>query len=1323
MIPQVNNPVVQYQCDGVNKTYIWPYDFNNIKDINLILVDEDGRQTEQTGNILYDAQNKTLTYPSIGEPLPATYKVVLVRRTPISQTTELANKWPYNHIEDMTDKIILILQELKEQLDRTLQINVGADEDPNQVTRDIVDNSIEAAKKAIAAASAAEEKANEVQDNATKLTAINDNINALSQTVDDKLSTANTALIQSADTFEKTQKLADNTKAYAAKAETDKKNINDLVAKADAIKTDISNKQIASVGNAKKAEDAAKRAEVAAAKAEEISIPGGRGIVTKSEADAKYIGKESLNGIVSVKDFGAVGDGVTDDTAAFKRANDNLANKILLVPNGQYKLTEHLTFNTVGSVMDMGVYTNIKPYYPTETPMLKGASNIAFVKNITYDAELNQCQGFTYNSKKNVFVLACINGEGTNQIFYDLNSDTFEKVGTYKFTDSERLGHCNTMTYNRYTNKIYLTNGLKNGNNLTVINADTMAIENTITLQEKVFNIDYDPITRTYVSIVPIAGNQRVRTINLYNDEFKKLKTYQVDYIYPDMNNNGAFMLNGAIMSATLGSLVECTPFGTVKQIIEINRETEIEDIAYYNGKFYFAVLTQKPNKRHQVDIYVGDPSREYENSINTQKLASLDYLKLTGGNVTGAIKMANNTLIEGFKTDGHGVGIAKVSTNDGIEYGDASVNVFMKGKEFKHYDGTDSFTVLTTKHYGTAIYNKKQIDDAFVKKGDVGSVSNSTNKQMTITHPLFGDGATESGDCTFIGVDGKWFIIDSYAKTDANLNSILKCMTDNNIEKFEFGFVSHYHNDHIGNFAELIKRGKITKMYMPNPDKTEVIGRYGMTAQVLNTVANGIKAECTAKNVPIETIVPQTINFNGASITFYNCSDEDYNYYRSINNDDYNNVSACLEINYLNRTAIFEGDCNYNAMERNAMRNPVNVDYLKSNHHGISNVPLSYRKLNPRDLVMTTTQDIARSNLYIQNFQNTFQQLGSNIYLLGNQVEPPMITYKGDGSITYNRKLLRDGTAGHATSLEIFVDRNYTGQLKTGDMHSPFTYLADAVRFINQIKHASVKVNIKAGDYTRAEDKGSVHQPRKELTIQNVNNRVIFQRQGGGVVNLPPIVINCCRYIHFKDVEFIGVSAGDNRKIHVYESSVVLENVKADSQKDPSNNTSNIVIVGVQGNSLVKLVNVNFSAGWGAINTNGGTVILAGNENHVATSHAYVVGVGDIYVHTPFVEKNNVNKSGDSSAVELGNVYFKPIRLTTDMPTGLAKGTVVPVKNTDKPQEQSFIQANNKVWIDMVYSIVNPTTTTVPDYTGQIGINGEEVFIGANGKWVKISN
>ena len=42
--------------------------------------------------------------------------------------------------------------------------------------------------------------------------------------------------------------------------------------------------------------------------------------------------------------------------------------------------------------------------------------------------------------KKNVFVLACINGDGTKQNLYELNPDTFEIVGTYKFSDPDKMG-------------------------------------------------------------------------------------------------------------------------------------------------------------------------------------------------------------------------------------------------------------------------------------------------------------------------------------------------------------------------------------------------------------------------------------------------------------------------------------------------------------------------------------------------------------------------------------------------------------------------------------------------------------------------------------------------------------------------------------------------------------------------------------------------------------------------------------------------------------------------------------------------------------------
>lgn len=734
LTPEVLKPSVVYQCDGVNKKFIFPYDFMQIEDIKLTIVDEDGTEAVQVGNIDYDESTKSVIYPANGDALAVGQKVILERKTPISQDMDLPDEYPFENIEHATDKIILILQEMKADLDRSLKIRVDSDKNANEVAKDIVERSVKAANDAINAMSVISEKSDKINANADIINRLGEEIKTIASTVDDKLATANTALDTSSTNVATAERLVRDAKAYAGQTTVDKRDINNLVDQAKTLKNDIDNKQTSIASNAIKATDAAKRAEVAASKAEQIALPNGGGLITKTEADTKFIPKDSLYGIVSVKDFGAVGDGVADDTAAFKRANDNLKNKILLVPNGIYKINEHLTFNTVDSVMDMGTYNNVKPFYPTETPMLKGASNIAFVKNIQYGDEVNQCQGFTYNDKKNVFVLACISGDGNNQIFYELNSSTFEIVGTYKFNDPDKMGHCNTMCYNKYTNKIYLANGLKNGNNLTVLNADTMQYERTITLNERVFNIGYDPITRTYVSIVPISGQQRLREINLYNDDFKKLKTYQVDYEYDDFNNNGAFMLNGCIMSATLGSLVECTPFGTVKQIIEINRTTEIEDIAYYNGKFYFAVLTEKPNKRHQVDIYVGDPNKDYQNSINTARLATLDYLKLTGGTLNGALKMANNTLIEGYKPDGHGVGMAKVSTAGNVELGDNSVNTFIKGKELKHYDGTDSFTVLTTKHYGTAIYKKKDVDDNFVKKTEVDQLGFPYSKIETAT-------------------------------------------------------------------------------------------------------------------------------------------------------------------------------------------------------------------------------------------------------------------------------------------------------------------------------------------------------------------------------------------------------------------------------------------------------------------------------------------------------------------------------------------------------------------------------------------------------------
>lgn len=432
---------------------------------------------------------------------------------------------------------------------------------------------------------------------------------------------------------------------------------------------------------------------------------------------------ELAKSIVSVKMFGAVGDGVTDDTKAFKTANNNLSGKVLLIPKGNYVIQEHMSFNTVSDVMDYGTYTYIKPFYPNETPMLQGASNIAKLGDFTYDEGVNQVQGFTYNEKKDVFVIACINSDSTVQHIYEVNADTLQRTNKYTFED-ERLGHCNTMAYNKYTDKIYVTNGKANGNNITVLNANTMQIEDTITLSERVFNLAYDPITRTYASIVPVSGSQRLREVNLYGDTFKRYKSYQIDYEYNDFNNNGALMLNGAIMSATLGSLVEITPFGQLKQIIEFNPKFEIEDIAYRKGKFYFAVLIMQPNKKHKVEIYIGNPSKSFENSLATQQLEA-SFLKTTGGNLTGAPILANNVSLQAKDTKGSAHHLFRITDKDNFEIGMADTRLIFVGKTLEVYDRTKNKTtrVLNELDIGETILSKAKADEAYFPKagGEVG--------------------------------------------------------------------------------------------------------------------------------------------------------------------------------------------------------------------------------------------------------------------------------------------------------------------------------------------------------------------------------------------------------------------------------------------------------------------------------------------------------------------------------------------------------------------------------------------------------------------------
>ena len=223
--------------------------------------------------------------------------------------------------------------------------------------------------------------------------------------------------------------------------------------------------------------------------------------------------------------------------------------------------------------------------------------DLKLLKEIPLDGSVNQCQGFCYNSKKDVFVLACINSENTRQIIYELDPMTFDIVGTYKFRDANVLAHMNTLTYNPDTNLLYTTNAMIDGHRITTIDADTMSIGNTITIPERVFNLAYDKKTNQFMSIVPI--NATMRRINYYTSQFQLIKSKDIDANHDDFNNNGAFANDGNIIFATLSTVVTVDKTGQVDKISSFPKNLEIEDMDMRNHMMYAAV-----NRGHTVAIY-----------------------------------------------------------------------------------------------------------------------------------------------------------------------------------------------------------------------------------------------------------------------------------------------------------------------------------------------------------------------------------------------------------------------------------------------------------------------------------------------------------------------------------------------------------------------------------------------------------------------------------------------------------------------------------------------------------------------------------------------
>ena len=361
-----------------------------------------------------------------------------------------------------------------------------------------------------------------------------------------------------------------------------------------------------------------------------------------------------------------------------------------------------------------------------QKPVMQYAENIALVAEVPFDKEkVNQCQGFTYNPQTEKFIVACINADSSTQILYELNKD-FTVARSVENTGADKLGHCNTLFFD---GKLRATNGAANGNRIYSVSDDLNPGEYK-DYTDNFYNVGYNPVTGQYVSILPGADNS-TRKIRIYaNSDLTDGKEYTVTVNEKNNDSNGALFIGNKIIFSLMRRIVEVEisdNTATIVRELEFEPKAEIEDFALVDGAIYMAA-----NSHDYIRIYKYDFARSYFNNINN------DFL--------------NNGIVVGNQVGYHGQSVdkstnyvmAKINANNNLEVGDKRNLTTILGKELKHYNGTNSYTVLTTYHYDKAIYNKVKTDELFVKKTEISALTGSKKSLNVVTEGVDNTGATD---------------------------------------------------------------------------------------------------------------------------------------------------------------------------------------------------------------------------------------------------------------------------------------------------------------------------------------------------------------------------------------------------------------------------------------------------------------------------------------------------------------------------------------------------------------------------------------------------
>lgn len=141
MLTHVDNRIT-YNGNGNATEFAYQFKILDRTDIKVLLTDADGKEKLLTKDYYVDVEKNVVRYPgyAVGAEvpeserppvLPTGWKLTIYREVPVTQETDLPDQYPFNQVEDIGDKLTIICQQLKDAISRCLKINESSDKNIN----------------------------------------------------------------------------------------------------------------------------------------------------------------------------------------------------------------------------------------------------------------------------------------------------------------------------------------------------------------------------------------------------------------------------------------------------------------------------------------------------------------------------------------------------------------------------------------------------------------------------------------------------------------------------------------------------------------------------------------------------------------------------------------------------------------------------------------------------------------------------------------------------------------------------------------------------------------------------------------------------------------------------------------------------------------------------------------------------------------------------------------------------------------------------------------------------------------------------------------